>query len=200
MSCALVKHPLILQYSSIWMDTIRDGAFGLTNTNRLVRFYKGCTGLKTGSTSKAGFCISATAERDGLSLVCVIMGAESRDIRNAAATTLLDWGFANFALFQADAGTSEPIAVKGSAIRQIHGSYPSFSAVVKREDLAKIEKKVTLAESITAPASVGEKVGEVTYQCGERMIGRVDICTEAAMKRIGFFEILAHIFAKSLLV
>jgi D-alanyl-D-alanine carboxypeptidase (penicillin-binding protein 5/6) len=200
MSCALVKHPLILQYSSIWMDSIRDGAFGLTNTNRLVRFYKGCTGLKTGSTSKAGFCISATAERDGLSLVCVIMGAESRDIRNAAATTLLDWGFANFALFCADAGTSEAIAVKGSAIRQIHGSYPSFSAVVKREDLAKIEKKVTLVESITAPASAGEKVGEVTYQCGERMIGRVDICTEAAMKRIGFFEILAHIFAKSLLV
>jgi D-alanyl-D-alanine carboxypeptidase (penicillin-binding protein 5/6) len=200
MSCALVKHPLILQYSSIWMDTIRDGAFGLTNTNRLVRFYKGCTGLKTGSTSKAGFCISAIAERDGLSLVCVIMGAESRDIRNAAATTLLDWGFANFALFCADAGTSEAIAVKGSAIRQINGSYPSFSAVVKREDLAKIEKKVTLAESITAPTLAGEKVGEVTYQCGERMIGRVDICTETAMKRIGFFEILAHIFAKSLLV
>lgn len=200
MSCALVKHPLILQYSSIWMDTIRDGAFGLTNTNRLVRFYKGCTGLKTGSTSKAGFCISATAERDGLSLVCVIMGAESRDIRNAAATTLLDWGFANFALFCADAGTSEAIAVKGSAIRQTTGSYPSFSAVVKREDLAKIEKKVTLAESITAPTLAGERVGEVTYQCGERMIGRVDICTEAAMKRIGFFEIFAHIFAKSLLV
>ena len=200
MSCALVKHPLILQYSSIWMDTIRDGAFGLTNTNRLVRFYKGCTGLKTGSTSKAGFCISATAERDGLSLVCVIMGAESRDIRNAAATTLLDWGFANFALFCADAGTSEVIAVKGSAIRQTTGSYPSFSAVVKREDLAKIEKKVTLAESITAPTLAGEKVGEVTYQCGERTIGRVDICTEAAMKRIGFFEILVHIFAKSLLV
>ena len=200
MSCALVKHSLILQYSSIWMDTIRDGAFGLTNTNRLVRFYKGCTGLKTGSTSKAGFCISATAERNGLSLVCVIMGAESRDIRNAAATTLLDWGFANFALFKEEAGITEQIAVKGSSVRQIAGSYPSFSCVVRREELAKIEKKITLSQSITAPIPAKEKIGTVTFCCGEREIGCVDICTEVEVKRIGFFEILCNIFAKSLLI
>ena len=200
MSCELVKHPLILQYSSIWMDTIRDGAFGLTNTNRLVRFYRGCTGLKTGSTSKAGFCVSATAERDGLSLVCVIMGAESRDIRNAAATTLLDWGFANFALFKEDAGTSEPIAVKGSAMREIRGTYPTFSCVVRREELSKIEKTVTLLDSITAPTKAGEKIGEITYRFGEKEIGSVDICNEDEIKRIGFFKILCHIFAKSLLI
>ena len=200
MSCALVKHPLILQYSSIWMDTIRDGAFGLTNTNRLVRFYRGCTGLKTGSTSKAGFCVSATAERDGLSLVCVIMGAESRDIRNAAATTLLDWGFANFALFKEDAGVSEPITVKGSAVREMTGSYPAFSCVVRREELSKIEKNITLSESIVAPTLAGEKIGKVTFCCGEKEIGSVDICTDTEIKRIGFFEILCQIFAKSLLI
>ena len=200
MSCALVAHPLVLQYSSIWMDTIRDGAFGLTNTNRLVRFYKGCTGLKTGSTSKAGFCISATAERDGLSLVCVIMGAESRDIRNAAATTLLDWGFANFALYKAEAGTSEAVAVKGSAKREISGLYPAFSCVVRREELSKIEKKVTLSESITAPTPAGEKIGEVGFWCGPKQIGSVDICTGAEIERIGFFEILWHLLAKSLLI
>ena len=200
MSCELVKHPLILQYSSIWMDTIRDGTFGLTNTNRLVRFYKGCTGLKTGSTSKAGFCVSATAERDGLSLVCVIMGAESRDIRNAAATTLLDWGFANFALFKEDAGISEAIAVKGSAVREITASYPSFSCVVRREELSKIEKVMTLAKNITAPTPTKEKIGQVTYRVGEREIGTVDICTDREIKRIGFFEILWQIFAKSLLI
>ncbi len=200
MSCALVKHPLILQYSSIWMDTIRDGAFGLTNTNRLVRFYKGCTGLKTGSTSKAGFCVSATAEREGLSLVCVIMGAESRDIRNAAATTLLDWGFANFALFKQEAGVSEPITVKGGAMRQTAGSYPAFSCVVKREELSKIEKTVTLFDSIAAPTPAGERIGQVTYRCGEREIGSVDICIDEEIKRIGFFEILCQIFAKSLLI
>ena len=200
MSCALVAHPLVLQYSSIWMDTIRDGAFGLTNTNRLVRFYKGCTGLKTGSTSKAGFCISATAERDGLSLVCVIMGAESRDIRNAAATTLLDWGFANFALYKAEAGTSEAVALKGSAKREISGLYPAFSCVVRREELSKIEKKVTLSESITAPTPAGEKIGEVGFWCGPKQIGSVDICTGAEIERIGFFEILWHLLAKSLLI
>ena len=200
MSCELVKHSLILQYSSIWMDTIRDGTFGLTNTNRLVRFYRGCTGLKTGSTSKAGFCVSATAQRDGLSLVCVIMGAETRDIRNAAATTLLDWGFANFALFKEDAGTSEPISVRGSGTREITGSYPSFSRVVRREQLAKIEKSITLTESIVAPTPIGEKIGVVSFHCGEKEIGSVDICTESEIKRIGFFEILCQVFAKSLLI
>ena len=200
MSCALIAHPLILQYSAIWMDTIRDGAFGLTNTNRLVRFYRGCTGLKTGSTSKAGFCISATAERDGLSLVCVIMGAQSRDIRNAAATSLLDWGFANFALFCEDAGASEPITVKGSAQKDVVGSYPSFSCVVKREDLSKIEKNITLSTNIIAPTPKGEKIGEVTFRCGEKTVGTVDICTESEIKRITFLEILYQIFAKSLLI
>ena len=94
MSRELIKYDKILEYSKIWMDTTRNGTFGLTNTNRLVRFYKGATGLKTGSTSKAKFCVSATAMRDGMHLICVIMAADTRDIRNAAATTLLDWGFA----------------------------------------------------------------------------------------------------------
>ena len=200
MSCELVKHPLILQYSSIWMDTIRDGAFGLTNTNRLVRLYKGCTGLKTGSTSKAGFCVSATAERDGLSLVCVIMGAESRDIRNAAATKLLDWGFANFSIFKEEAGVSGPITVKGSATSEITGSYPAFSCVVRREELSKVEKQVTLSNAIVAPIQSGEKIGEITYRVGEREIGVADICIASEIKRIGFFEILCQIFAKSILI
>lgn len=200
MSTELIKHPLILQYSSIWMDTIRDGAFGLTNTNRLVRFYKGCTGLKTGSTSKAGFCVSATAERDGMSLVCVIMGAESRDIRNAAATTLLDWGFANFALFCEDAGTSDPISVKGSGVKEITGKYPAFSCVVRREELPKIEKRVTLIEEVVAPISAGEKIGTVSYIYGDKEIGSVEVCSETDIKRISFFEILTYIFAKSLLI
>ncbi len=200
MSCALVAHPLVLEYSSIWMDTIRNGAFGLTNTNRLVRFYRGCTGLKTGSTSKAGFCISATAERDGLSLVCVIMGAESRDIRNAAATSLLDWGFANFALYREDAGTSAPIAVKGSNKNTVTGMYPAFSCVVKKEELNKIEKTVTLCDSLVAPTPVGTKIGTINFHCGEKQIGSRDICTTEEIKRIGFFEILSRVFAKSLLI
>lgn len=92
----ITKHPKILEYSSIWMDTIRNGAFGLTNTNRLVRFYRGANGLKTGSTSKAKFCISATALRDGMQLIAVVMASPTRDARNESAKKLLDYGFANF--------------------------------------------------------------------------------------------------------
>lgn len=200
MSAALVAHPQVLEYSSIWMDTIRDGAFGLTNTNRLVRFYRGCTGLKTGSTSKAGFCISATAERDGLSLICVIMGAESRDVRNAAATTLLDWGFANFAIYCEDAGVSEAITVKGSDVKETRAKSPAFSCVVRKEELSKIEKTVNLPECIIAPTSADEKIGEILYHCGSREIGKVDISLCEEIKRISFFEILKQIFAKSLLI
>lgn len=200
MSRALIAHPLILEYSSIWMDTIRNGAFGLTNTNRLVRFYKGCTGLKTGSTSKAGFCVSVTADRDGLSLICVIMGAESRDIRNAAATTLLDWGFANFALFEEEAGTAAPVSVKGSVCQETIGTYPAFSCVVRREEFAKIEKVITLNETVVAPTPAGTKIGAVIFRCGEKQIGSVDICTESEINRINYFEILCQIFAKSLLI
>ena len=100
MSRELIRYPKILEYSSTWMDTVRDGAFTLTNTNRLVRFYKGATGLKTGSTSKAGFCISATANRDGMHLIAVVMGSSTRDERNQSATALLDHGFANFAFYE----------------------------------------------------------------------------------------------------
>ena len=101
MSAELItKHPAILEYSSIWMDSIRNGEFTLTNTNRLVRYYKGCTGLKTGSTDKAGYCMSATAERDGMHLIAVIMGAETSNDRNEAARALLDYGFANFSVYR----------------------------------------------------------------------------------------------------
>ena len=128
------------------------------------------------------------------------MGAESRDIRNAAATTLLDWGFANFAFYQVQGGESEPIAVKGSGVREVTGIYPAFSCVVKREELSKIEKDITLPTSVTAPVAAGEKIGEVRYLCGDKVLGSVNICTEQEIKRIGFFEIFCQIFAKSLLI
>ena len=102
MSRELIKYDIILKYSSLWQDSIRNGAFQLTNTNRLVRFYDGCNGLKTGSTDKAGFCISATAKRDGMQLIAVIMGAPTRDLRNADARALLDFGFATYGLYQKD--------------------------------------------------------------------------------------------------
>ena len=100
MSRELIKYPKVSQYATIWMDTVRNGEFGLTNTNRLIRYYRGITGLKTGYTSGAGYCVSATARRGDLELIAVIMGAESSEIRNSCATKLLDYGFATYSIYQ----------------------------------------------------------------------------------------------------
>ena len=200
MSRALIAHRTILNYSSIWMDSIRDGEFGLTNTNRLVRFYKGCTGLKTGSTSKAGFCVSATAERDGFSLICVIMGAESRDVRNAIATSLLDWGFSNYGLYQCDEGALEPIHISGGVKNDCGASYPSFSKVLSKKDISGIEKRINVPKILSAPIHAGDEIGSVEFILNDNVVGSVKICASETIEKINFFEIFKRILAKFLLI
>ena len=200
MSQALISHPTVLQYSSIWMDTIRNGEFGLTNTNRLVRFYPGCTGLKTGSTSKAGFCVSVTAERDGMSLICVIMGAESRDSRNAIATQLLDWGFAEFGLFCAEGQELSPIAVQGGNKDLCGAFYETFRCVLPKSKLSSVEARTTVPEKITAPVRQGDTVGCVEYYLEATKIGEACVLSSEEIQRIDFFEIFERILAKFLLI
>ncbi len=200
MSQALVAHPTILQYSSIWMDTIRNGEFGLTNTNRLVRFYPGCTGLKTGSTSKAGFCVSVTAERENLSLICVIMGAESRDSRNAIATQLLDWGFASFGLYTVGESTLEPLSVQGGNEETCPLVCGAFRCVLPKSVLSSVEARTTLPEFLTAPIKKGDVVGTREFYVGEEKIGSIPITSGADLLRINFFEIFTRLLAKFLLI
>lgn len=200
MSRALIAHKTILKYSSIWMDTIRDGAFGLTNTNRLVRFYPGCTGLKTGSTSKAGFCVSVTAERENLSLICVIMGAESRDIRNAAAASLLDWGFANYALYTAPAGECAPVKVIGGTLGECQAAYPQFFCVLPKADVGKVTREETIAKSVAAPLAEGDELGSVVFRVGSEEIGKVPITAVESVAKIGFWEILKRMVAEFLMI
>ena len=200
MSRALIAHPTVLQYSSIWMDSIRDGAFGLTNTNRLVRFYPGCTGLKTGSTSKAGFCISVTAEREGFSLICVIMGADSRDVRNAAAVSLLDWGFANYGLYTAPAGSAAPVPVTGGVRNACALQYDGFSKVLPKAKIASVEQKLLLPESIAAPVREGDVIGSVSYLLDGEPIGQVNVTAAEGVEKIDFFEILRRMLAGFLLI
>lgn len=195
MSRELISHPKILEYSGIWMDTVRDGAFGLTNTNRLVRFYPGCTGLKTGSTSKAKFCISATAKRDGLSLICVIMAAESRDVRNATATKLLDFGFANFSTYRAEAGElSRP--VRGGVASVCRLQYPSFAVTVPKGRTGAVECVVELPDELTAPVCVGDTVGRIVYRLDGAVIGEVPVTAAEGVEKIGFWTLLGRIFAQ----
>ncbi len=199
MSRELIKHEKILEYSSIWMDSVRGGMFGLTNTNRLVRFYRGCTGLKTGSTSKAGFCISATAERDGVSLICVIMGAESGDKRNAIAARLLDWGFANYSVYSHTPEQLDDIKVTGGVADRLGIVAEEFSCVTEKGSISKIKYRVELPDSLSAPIKQGDKVGEIVFFCGESELGRAAIYAECDIPKIGFFELWYRIFAKFLL-
>ena len=195
MSAQLIKHKKILEYSAIWMDTIRNGEFGLTNTNRLVRFYKGATGLKTGSTAKAKFCVSATAERDGMHLVCVIMGAETRDSRNAIATQLLDYGFANYERFHADGQTLNEIKVTGGVEDTCGIGFDAFDYIVKKGDRGKVEQIIELDESVAAPIRKGTEVGTVTYRIGEEILGSIPIHSTEEISKISFWELLERILA-----
>lgn len=189
MSRELISHPLILKYSSIWMDTIRDGTFTLTNTNRLVRFYQGATGLKTGSTAKAKFCISTTATRNGMTLIAVIMGSPTRDIRNDAARRLLDYGFANYGLYQAEGKTLAPIPIQGGVKDMCTVAHDAFSIVLKKSKLDSVKQSYSLPDKLTAPVQDGEEVGKVSYSIGDEVIGTVPIKTTEAIGKISYWEL-----------
>ena len=196
MSRALISYPLILKYSSIWMDTIRDGTFTLTNTNRLIRYYQGATGLKTGSTAKAKFCISVTATRGNMTLIAVIMGSPTRDTRNDAARKLLDWGFANYALFEAESQTMDGIRVMGGKSDTCAVKHEKFSIVVKKGELNSVQTVYDLPETLTAPFAAGKEVGKVTYRIGETEIGSSRILTTEAVDRITFWSLFGRIFGR----
>ncbi len=198
MSRELIKHNKILEYSSLWMDTVRGGEFGLTNTNRLVRFYRGCTGLKTGSTEKAGFCISATADRDGMSLICVIMGAPTRDARNAAATSLLDWGYAKYGMYSREGGKFENISISGGKSDSLRAEHEPFSIAVEKNNISRVESKVELPDRISAPVKKGEVIGRMLFTLDGKSIGECDIVASEDIERIDFLGLWVKILARFL--
>lgn len=200
MSRELLKHKRILEYTSIWMDTIRDGAFGLTNTNRLIRFYSGATGLKTGSTSKAKFCISATAERDGMHLIAVIMGAPTRDVRNEAAKTLLDWGFANYFVFSDGGADAGNVRVTGGVNETCACRYGEFSALLESSKRGRITVETELPEELAAPIAEGDCVGRVIYKCGDETVGEGGIFAAEGVAKISYGGILMRIIRSFLLI
>ena len=189
MSRELIKHEIITKYSSLWQDSIRNGEFILTNTNRLVRFYDGCNGLKTGSTDKAGFCISVTAKRADMQLIAVIMNADTITERNNSARALLDYGFSNYALYKYESEELEktPVFFGKSDILSIRAL--PFSAVVKRSDLSKVEAFYELPENVCAPIANGQKVGSVTFKLGNEILGMSDVVSCYAVDKISFFGI-----------
>ena len=188
----ITKHPKILEYSSIWMDTIRNGEFGLTNTNRLIRFYRGANGLKTGSTAKAKFCISATAERDGMQLIAVIMASPSRDERNESAKKLLDYGFANWEVANLEPEPLDDLVLNGGVYPTLPIKYEDSQLVLKKGSAAKLTKNLVLPETISAPVAAGDEVGKIEYLLDGEVVATLPIVAAEDRDRIGFGEVLSR--------
>ena len=191
MSRELLKnHPDIKKFTTIWMDTVRDGAFGLANTNKMVRFYSGCTGLKTGFTSGAGYCLSAAAERDGMELIAVVMGSATSQERFTACKSMLDYGFANFALYAPamEEDTAIPVTLgKAKTVRAVPGS--DASLLVEKTQLSSVTTEITLEEGVTAPVSKGQRLGTLTVKAGDRVLSRVPLVAEEGVERKGWSDI-----------
>ena len=174
----LTKHPDIRRFTTIWTDTIRDGTFGLANTNKLIRFYDGATGLKTGYTTSAGYCISATAEREGMELIAVIMKGETADKRNTDAKALLNYGFSTYALVSAAPEESLPVLpVSMGETEQVPLMLPEegVTALVEKGRANALTRRIDLPEGLTAPVAAGQPVGTLTLLDGETEVLSVPI-------------------------
>ena len=199
MSRELLKnHPDIKKYTTIWMDTVRNGAFGLANTNKMVRFYSGCTGLKTGFTSGAGYCLSASAERDGMELIAVVMGAETSQLRFADCKSMLDYGFANFALYtpalQEDAAV-DVVLGKAARVKAVPGE--GTQILVEKGQLASVASDVTLEESMTAPVSKGQRLGMLTVRSGEQVLSQIPLVAAETVERMSWGDIFVSLLRRA---
>ena len=186
MSRELLGHEWIKDYTTIWMDSVRDGASELTNTNKLVRYYEGCTGLKTGYTSTAMYCLSASAERDGTEYIAVIMHAESIESHNKDASALLDYGFANFRLCPLNSGEELPeVAVELGTEASVTPVYDGGGAVLLRtKDAQGLSWSLDLPESVAAPVRAGERLGTLTLSNSSGPVAEVPILAGGTSERL----------------
>ena len=187
MSSALIQHDLIKNYSTVWMDTLRDGKSELVNTNKLVRFYEGATGLKTGTTSVAKYCLSATAERNGLQLVAVILAGDTSNDRFNGAKKLLDYGFANYSFSAIEAELPEDLTVmveKGVNKNISVQAEGTLEVLLPKSDANNIVRTVKMDETVAAPVSRGDRVGEVALYNGDELLGVIPIVSAEDSERL----------------
>jgi len=199
MSRELLKnHPDIKKFTTIWMDTVRNGTFGLSNTNKLVRFYQGATGLKTGFTSGAGYCLSATAMRDGMELIAVVMGADTSVNRNNACKQLLDYGFANFAVIAPELTEAEPVSVKlgkKNTVDAILGD--SNGLLIDKARKSSITMELSMEESVTAPVSRGQRLGTLTVKAGDQTLKEVPLVAAEGVERKSFGDLFRMVLRRA---
>ena len=187
----LLKHDRIRDYTTIWMDTVRGGKFGLSNTNKLVRFYQGTTGLKTGYTSAAGHCLAASAKRDGIELIAVVLHCASSTDRFESAKALLNYGFANFTAYTPAAEDLEPIPVTLGTAETVQPLLEgSDSFVIEKTRAGDMQTAFDLPETLAAPIQAGQRLGEMTVSAGGETVLTVPIIAEAGVDALGLPELL----------
>ncbi|MDK2801489.1 MAG: hypothetical protein PWP27_429 [Clostridiales bacterium] len=199
MSRELLKYPKIHEYLTIWTDSLRNGEFGLANTNKLVRFYKGANGIKTGSTSRALYCLSASANRDGMQLIAVVMAAPTSRDRFNAASKLLDHGFANYTIVNSTKKgelVGELDVIKGMVGKVKLATASDLNLLVKKGEENSITKNIDIVNNVLAPVDKGQKVGEITFSLNDKQIGKVDIVTLETVEKVSvnkvFTKLIKH--------
>ena len=191
------KHPDIKKFTTIWMDTVRNGEFGLSNTNKLVRFYSGATGLKTGFTSGAGYCLSATAEREGMELIAVVMGCESSKDRFNACKGMLDYGFANYALINTQLTEDAQVPVRlGSAEAVTAVPAGAEAILIEKGQKNLIRIQVQLEEEVTAPVSQGQRLGTMTVYAADQILQQIPLVAQEPVERLTWGQIFVRVLRK----
>lgn len=196
MSAELLSHKQITNYSTIWMDSLRGGKTELVNTNKLVRFYEGATGLKTGTTSKAGCCVSASAKRGDLHLIAVVLGSETSDDRFSSARSMLDWGFANYesTALTVDIARIPAVTVLGGTADSVMPVIPEAQSVLLEKGKAdSVTQEIDLAASVAAPVEKGQLLGRVNFKLDGETVYTYDLLCENEIPRLTFLETLRRI-------
>ncbi len=198
MSRALLSHDEIRKYTTIWMDTVRNGSFGLSNTNKLVRFYDGTTGLKTGYTSAAGHCLSASAMRDGMELIAVVLHCGSSAERFESAKALLNYGFANYALVSSEytepLGTVKVRLGKSSALTPM--LQQAAPILVEKAELARVTKTVTMETELEAPIAEGQQIGTLSIATPERSLAEIPIVSPVRIEKLSLWQLTARLLRR----
>ena len=193
----MLKHPDIQKFTTIWMDTVRDGSFGLSNTNKLVRFYPGATGLKTGFTSAAGYCLSATAQREGLSLVAVVMGSKTSQDRFNACKQMLDYGFANYALVTPQLPQDATVPVRlGKAVSVAAVPGKDATLLIDKSQRGSVTTEVTLDPEVCAPVSKGQKLGMLTVKAGDQVLAQVPMLAANGVERLSWGDLFLMVLQR----
>lgn len=190
----VMRHEIIYDYSTIWLDSLRNGQTELNNTNKLINKYNGITGLKTGTTSKAGFCLCATAARDNLNLVAVVIGCETSDDRFNSASNLLDFGFANYQLIKPDIDASQITSVKieKGIVKELKPQYSNNEKILVKKGEGDISYKYEVLDKITAPVCQGDKLGKITIYAGDNIIKEINLVSDENIAAASFSFIFKH--------